>query len=86
MRRTVAVVLGVVMLFVGLQALGMQSQEVRPDMNNSTNLTTDTYNATNAIYEGTSKAMSSALTWMGMAGLVMLAGGLLVYVGTTGGR
>lgn len=85
MRRTVAIVLGVVMLFVGLQALGLQSQEVRPDMANSSNITAGTYNATNTVFEGAGTALSLSITWMGMSALVLLSGGLLVYVGT-GGR
>jgi len=84
MRAIVAIVLAIVILFVGLQALGLQAQQVQPDMNNSTNLTTDSYNLTNAVFQGAGNTLATALPWMGMSAIVLLAGGLLVYGG--GGR
>jgi len=84
-RSTVAIVLGIVMLFVGYHALGLQSQNVKPDMANSTNFTTDAYNTTNAVFEGTAQAITPAMTWFGMAAIVLLAGAYLVFMGS-GGR
>lgn len=82
MRASVAIVLGIVMLAVGFQAMSLQSQDVAPDINNSTNTTTDAYNATNDVYTGLATTFSTALPWMGFAAIILLAGGFLV---TTGG-
>lgn len=82
MRASVAIVLGIVMLAVGFQALSLQSQDVAPDINNSTNTTNDAYNATNDVYTGLGGTFATALPWMGFAAIILLAGGFLV---TTGG-
>jgi hypothetical protein len=78
-------VLAIVMLFVGFQALGLQSQQVKPDMDNSTNLTKDTYNATDGIYTGLGNTLATALPWLGLLGIVAIAMGIL-YASGTGGR
>jgi ABC-type nitrate/sulfonate/bicarbonate transport system permease component len=83
MRASVAIVLAIVILFLGFHALGLQSEEVRPDMNNSTNLTKDTYNTTNAIFEGVGNTASTGLAWLGVGAVVAL--GLGVLLGAWGG-
>jgi ABC-type multidrug transport system permease subunit len=81
MRASVAIVLATVMLAVGFQAMSLQSQDVAPDINNSTNTTTDVYNATNDVYTGLAITFSTVLPWMGFAAIILLAGGFLVTSG-----
>lgn len=83
MRATVAIVLAIVMLFLGFNALGMQSQDVRPDMANSTNTTTDAYNVTNNVFQGVGTAASTGLAWLGVGGILAL--GMGVLLGAWGG-
>lgn len=84
MRISVAIVLGIVMLMIGFHALGLQSQHVQPDMDNSTNMTKDTYNATNDVYNGLGNTLATALPWFGLIAIIGGAMGLLYA--SSGGR
>lgn len=83
MRASVAIVLSIVMLMLGFHALGLQAQQVKPDMNNSTNFTTDTYNMTLTVHEGVGRTLAKSSTWLGVGALVAL--GLGVVLGSYGG-
>lgn len=87
MRTSVAVLLAVVIVFMGVFALSIQSDRVADTAlsNNSTNATSDAYNTTNGVFEGVLGAMSPALVWMGAGAIILVSLGVLVGA-HSGGR
>lgn len=84
--RTVLGVLGSIsMLVVGVFALSEQAQQVKdPAVTNGTNATESAYNTTSTVVEGVTTAAGPGLVWMGVAAIVLVALGFLVYAGSSG--
>lgn len=85
MRTIVAVGLAVVMLFIGIQALGLEAGNTQDAaVDNGTNESAAAWNMTTGIYSGLGQTYAPALVFMGIGAVVLVALGILVSVG--GGR
>jgi len=85
MRVSVAVLLGIVLLFAGLTAVSESAQQSRDAaVTNGTNATGDAYNMTRDTYGGITKAGSGAIVYMGIAAFILVALGYLVAAGNSG--
>jgi hypothetical protein len=84
--RTVLGVLGsITLLVVGVFALSEQAQQVKDAaVTNGTNATESAYNTTSTVFEGVTQAAGPGVVWMGVAAVVLVALGFLVYAGSSG--
>lgn len=86
MRTIGAILIGTVMFFVGLFSLSYQSQSVESTVTNSTNPNAGpAYNMTNDIFDGVAQAGGQSLVWFGVAAIILVSLGFLVY-SFSGGR
>lgn len=85
-RTWFAVGLSTVMFAVGLYALSYQSQSVQSTALNSSNKSASVYNTTNTVFNGVGQAGANALAWGGVGAVVVVALGVLVVAGRSGGR
>jgi hypothetical protein len=73
------------MLVVGVFALSEQAQQVKDTaVTNGTNATESAYNTTTTVFEGVTQAAGPGIVWMGVAAVVLVALGFLVYAGSSG--
>lgn len=85
MRTVVAVLGGIVMLFVGFFGLNQLARDTRDvAVTNGTNSTASAYNMTTGVFEGAGQAMSGGVVWMGVGAIVLVALGFLVVAGNSG--
>lgn len=84
MRVIVAVAGAISALLLGVWALSLQAQEVKPTLNTSAE--NATYNATLGIVEGISSTGADGVVWFGVAAFVLVSLGYLVAAATGGGR
>ena len=85
-RASMALLGGVVVLFLGWQALGTAAEgSYAPAVTNGTNESAAAWNMTTGVFEGIGAAASPAIVWGGVAAFILLALGLLVAV-QGGGR
>lgn len=85
MRASIAVLLGIVLAFVMITALGSAAQQAEdPAVTNGTQESHDAYNMTNDIYNGVGQAFGPALGYGGAAAFVLIGAGILVKAGGTG--
>lgn len=84
MRTTGAVILVIGMMFVGVLGLSVASDDVEQTALNSSNTSQDVYNMTDDITEGTSNTVVQAVTWGGIAAIVLSVIGLLVFLSPRG--
>jgi len=85
MRASIGLLGGIVVLFIGIQALGQAGKSAEPAVNNSSVSTQAAYNMSTGIFEGIGAAASPAIVWGGIAAFILIALGLLVFA-TGGGR
>jgi hypothetical protein len=77
---------GVVVLFVGWQALGIAAERSRDAaVVNGTNESAAAWNMSTGVFEGIGAAASPAIVWGGVAAFILLSLGLLIAV-QGGGR
>lgn len=86
MRTTVAVLLVIVLLFVGVTAISESAQQSKDTAMNTSNATSDAWNLSTDVFGGTTTAASSALVYGGIGAIILVALGILVAAGNTGGR
>jgi hypothetical protein len=85
-RASMALLGGVVVLFLGWQALGIAAEGARETaVVNGSNESAAVWNMSTGIFEGIGAAASPAIVWGGVAAFILLALGLLVAV-QGGGR
>lgn len=85
MRTVVAVLGGIVMLFVGWFGLSEAAQQTQDTaVTNGTNATGAAYNATTGIFEGLGATAGPAIVWMGIGAAIIVALGFLVIAGNSG--
>ena len=85
MRITGAVLLVIAIFAIGFMGLSMQTQQVEDTaMNNSTNMTQDTYNATTGFYETFGNTFGTAIPWLGITAIMLVVIGFLVTVAPRG--
>lgn len=84
MRTTVAALGAITILFVGLTGVSESAQQVKPTLNSTT--ANQTYNMSVGVFGGVSEGTATALPWFGVAAIVLVALGLLVVAGKSGGR
>jgi len=82
MRTTVAVGMATTILVVGVYAISESAQQAQPALNTSS--ANQTYNLSVDVFTGISQAGISVV-WGGVAAIVLVALGFLVFAGT-GGR
>jgi len=80
-RSSLGVIVGFVVFFVGLVAIGMQANIVKPRALNSTaNGSSAAYNTTTSIFEGLGAIGGQAVPIVGMVMFLLVCVGLLVVV------
>lgn len=81
LRSSIGVFGGMAVFFIGLIAVGMQADIVRPTaMNSSANGSSAAYNATRGVLEGGGAAAGQAVPIAGAAAFLLLSVGVLVAV------
>lgn len=83
MRVTVAVGLGVLMMFIGVSALSQSAQQAEPTAMNSSG-GGDAYNLSTEVFDGIGQAAGPGVVFMGVAAIVLVALGVLVAAGRSG--
>lgn len=83
MRTTVATLLSISVLFVGVIAISESAQQTKPTLNSSAANTS--YNVSVDVLTGLGQA-GIGIVWFGIAAVVLVSLGLLVVAGGTGGR
>lgn len=84
MRTVISILGGISMLVVGFFALSEMSTNVQETALNGTNGTQDAFNATNGVFEGIGQAAGPGVVWMGIAAVILVFLGFLVYAGRSG--
>lgn len=86
MRTSVAVLLAISVLFVGVTALSESAQQTKPTLNSSSS--NASYNLSVDVFTGVSEAGGQALVYGGIAAIIIVSLGILVVAGgmTGGGR
>lgn len=82
MRTTVAALLAISVLFVGVTAISEQAQQVEGTLN--TTAANQSYNLSVGVFSGIGQA-SIGIVWFGIAAIVLMSLGALVVAGG-GGR
>lgn len=85
MRTVLAIVLAIVMLFVGFHAISMSADQTEdPAVTNGTNASSDAWNLTTKFTEGMGSVLTPALAYGGAGAIVLLALGYAVAAGGRG--
>lgn len=84
MRTVVAMLLSISMLFVGVTAISESAQQAE-DTAMQTNASADAWNLSTEVFGGIGQA-GVGIVWFGIAAVVLVALGFLVYAGASGGR
>jgi len=85
MRSSVAILLSIVVLFVGVTAISGAAQDAQgPAVENGTNESAEAYNLTTDVFGGIVEASAPAVVWFGVAAFVVIALGFLVFAGNSG--
>jgi hypothetical protein len=80
---TVAVVAAISILFGGVIAISESAQQVQPTLNSTS--ANASYNMSVSVFTGVSQA-GTGVVWGGIAAIVLVALGILVVAGRSGGR
>jgi ABC-type Fe3+ transport system permease subunit len=86
-RLSVAVVLVIVITFIGFTAISQSANSV--ENTTDTEMQNETFNATEGIYDSTGNAVSLTVVWGGVAAFLLAACGVAVWIAHTtfgGGR
>ena len=84
MRGTVGLLGGVVLLFIGFQAFNQAAVQTEDTaVTNGTNATGSAWNMTTGVLQGAGQA-GSGIVWAAIAGVVIIALGILVYSNPAG--
>jgi nucleoside recognition membrane protein YjiH len=86
MRASIALLGGIVMLFVGWQALGTAATNSESAAQAGSNQSAAAWNMSEAIYSGLGEAAGPSIVWMGVAAFILVACGVLVAAARGGGR
>lgn len=84
LRVTVAVTLAITMLFVGLTAISESAQQAQPALDSTS--ANESYDLATGVFGGAMQGGAEAIVWFGIAAIVLVALGLLVSAGRSGGR
>jgi ABC-type Fe3+ transport system permease subunit len=85
MRASIAVLLGIVLAFVMITALGVSAQQTEDAaIANGTQESAEAHNMTTQIYDGVGQAFGPALAFGGAAAFVLIGAGVLVKAGGQG--
>lgn len=84
-RTSIAGLLSIVLLFTGVIAISESAQQSQDNVTNGT-AGSDAYNMSVGVFDGVSKGGGEAIVWFGVAAVVIVSLGLLVYAGSGGGR
>jgi len=81
MRATVAIIMAIVILFVGVTALNTASQSTEDAAMNASNASADAHNLTDETFGQFGDTAAPAVVYGGIAVLVLLSGVVLVRAG-----
>jgi len=85
MRSLMAVLGGIVFLVIGVFSISTIANSTRDvAVQNGTNESAEAYNATTGVFEGITQTAGPAIVWGGIAAIVLVALGFLVYAGQSG--
>lgn len=85
MRSLMAVLGGIVFLVIGVFSISTIANSTKDvAIQNGTNESAEAYNATTGVLEGLTQTAGPAIVWMGVAAVVLVALGFLVYAGQSG--
>lgn len=82
MRVTVAVLMAISVLFVGVFALSEGAQQTEPSLNSTA--ANDSYSLANEVYGGILGSAGPGIVWFGIAAIIVVALGYLVIAGRSG--
>lgn len=85
-RASVAVLGGISILFLGLNALGEAAQQSESTAINQSNATHDAWNLSTDFYTAFGQTTGDIAAWGGAAAFVLITLGLLYYTTQQGGR
>lgn len=83
LRVSLAALLAIPLLFIGVIAMSESAQQVEPTLN-STSANTS-YSVAEQVFNGVSTA-GIGIVWFGIAAVVVVALGFVVFAGQSGGR
>lgn len=87
MRTVVSILGGISILFVGFFALAeAASQSKEAAVTNGTNASEAAWNMSTDVFGGLGQAAGPGIVWMGIAAIILVFLGFLVYAGQSGGR
>jgi len=85
MRSSVAILLSIVVLFVGVTAISDAALNAEDTaVQNGTNQSASAYNMTTEVFGGLTEAAAPGLVWFGIGAIILVALGFLVYAGSSG--
>jgi len=84
MRTSVAALLAIPVFFLGITAISESAQQTQPALNSTS--ANASYNLSVGVYEGIGQAGASSIPWFGVGAVVLVALGVLVVAGASGGR
>lgn len=86
MRVTVAAVTAITALFVGVTAISESAQQAQPTLSSANSSAANaSYNLSVGVFTGASQA-GIGIVWFGVGAIVVVALGMLVMAGRSGGR
>lgn len=85
MRVSVAILGGISILFVGFMAIAESaSQSEDAAVTNGTNASEAAWNMADGVFGGLGQAAGPGIVWMGIAAIIIVCLGFLVYAGSSG--
>lgn len=85
MRSLTAVLGGIVFVVIGFFGISTVASNTKDAaVQNGTNSTANAWNATTGVFDGIGQAAGPAIVWGGIAAIVLVALGFLVYAGQSG--
>lgn len=83
-RATLAVLLSIVLFFIGLIAVSNAAQSSKDTAMNSSQASADAWNATTGVWDGLGQTAGPAVAIAGIAAVVLISLGFLVTAGRSG--
>lgn len=83
-RTSVAALMSITVLFVGAFAISESAQQTKPTLNSTS--ANQSYDLSVEVFGGVMQTGGQGIIWFGVAAIVLVAMGLLVMAGQSGGR
>ena len=86
MRTSVAAVMSISVLFVGVFAISESAQQSKQTALGGSQASSNAYNTGVSVFDGVVQGGGTGIVWFGVAAVVIVALGALVFAGSGGGR